>query len=333
MVNPPSTAIPGAIFGAIPGRRRVLTGALAAGLLAPFALPRRARAAGGTARIGIQKSSSLIIVREQGKLDAALKSAGVAVTWTEFPGGPQMLEALNVGAIDFGTVGEAPPIFAQAAGAPLLYVGAQPSAPHAEAILVPEGSPIQTLAQLKGKRVALNKGSNVHYLLVSALASVGLKPADIQPVYLPPADARAAFEQGAVDAWAIWNPFLAAACAATKARVLADATGLAPNREFVLASRALATAHPEVVHAILDELNRADEWARANQPDAAKIMAPGMGLPLPIVETMLSQKGYGAAPLTPEIVRDQQRIADTFNQLGLVPVKVDVASAVWAPAS
>src|SRR4029450_9547200 len=88
--------------------------------------------------------------------------------------------------------GEAPPIFAQAAGAPLLYVAHEPPAPKGEAILVPKDSPIKSVADLKGKKIALNKGSNVHYLLVKALAKAGVQYSDIQAIFLTPADARAA---------------------------------------------------------------------------------------------------------------------------------------------
>jgi sulfonate transport system substrate-binding protein len=165
-------------------------------------------------------------------LEKALAPLGIKVQWTEFPGGPQLLEALNVGSIDFGNTGEAPPVFAQAAGAPLFYVGVEPPAPDGEAILVPAGSPIKTVAELKGKRVALNKGSNVHFLLVQALATANLTPADINSVFLAPADGRAAFESGSVDAWAIWDPFLAAAQAQTGGKVLVDGTNLAPNVQF-----------------------------------------------------------------------------------------------------
>src|SRR5690606_30312271 len=150
-------------------------------------------------------------LKSKGTLEDKLKGLGFKVTWTEFPAGPQMLEALNVGAIDFGNTGEAPPIFAQAAGAPLVYVAHEPPAPRGEAILVPKVSPIKTVADLKGKKVALNKGSNVHYLLVKALEKAGVKYSEIQTAFLAPADARAAFERGSVDAWVIWDPFQAAA--------------------------------------------------------------------------------------------------------------------------
>src|SRR3954468_7037851 len=181
-------------------------------------------------RIGYQKSASLLVLQKaQGTLEKRLAPQGVAVKWVEFPAGPQLLEGLNVGAIDVGFVGEAPPIFAQAAGARFVYVGNDPASPTTEALVVPKDSPLKSVADLKGRKVALNKGSNVHYLLVKALEKAGVKYSEIEPVFLAPADARAAFERGAVDAWVIWDPFQAAAEAATGARTLADGTGIVAN--------------------------------------------------------------------------------------------------------
>src|SRR5207245_3822792 len=131
-----------------------------------------------------------------------------------------------------GYVGEAPPIFAQAAGANFVYIGNDPAAPEAEAIVVAKDSPLKSVADLKGKKVALNKGSNVHYLLVKALEKAGLKYTDIQPVFLAPADALAAFTRGTVDAWVIWDPYEAAAEASTGAHILTDGTGLVANHQF-----------------------------------------------------------------------------------------------------
>jgi sulfonate transport system substrate-binding protein len=254
---------------------------------------------------------------------------GWTITWTEFPGGPQLLEALNVGAIDFGTTGEAPPIFAQAAGAPLLYVGYEPPAPAGEAILVPGDSSVATVADLKGRKVALNKGSNVHYLLVKALEAAGVAYADIEPVYLPPADARAAFERGSVDAWVIWDPFLAAAQAATGARTLADGTGLVKNHQFYLASQSFAAREPAVVQAILADLDEIDRWAGGNTREVATLLAPRMGIPEFVLQTALERMGYGVRSLDEGVVAEQQRIADAFHALGLLPKPITVKDAVW----
>eukprot|EP01031_Cornospumella_fuschlensis_P051034 gene51034-62414_t len=196
-------------------------------------------------RIGYQKSAAnLVIIKQLGWL--AQRLPGTKVGWIEFPAGPQLLEALNAGAIDFGNTGEAPPIFAQAAGAPLRYVGYEPAAPTGEAILVPKDSPLKSVADLKGKTVALNKGSNVQYFLVKLLEKNGLKYGDVQSVFLAPADARAAFEKGAVDAWIIWDPFLAAAQKTLDARLLADAKGVVNNRAYYFTSRDFATRHAEI---------------------------------------------------------------------------------------
>lgn len=186
---------------------RWLAALLCAALLWPAAQAQDAK----TLRIGFQKYGTLTIVRALGDLDKRLAAQGITVKWTEFPAGPQLLEGLNVGSIDFGTVGEAPPVFAQAAGAALVYVGNEPPSPTSEAILVPKDSPIKRVADLKGKKVALNKGSNVHYLLFKQLERAGVPYADVNVAYLTPADARAAFERGSVDAWVIWDPFQAAA--------------------------------------------------------------------------------------------------------------------------
>jgi sulfonate transport system substrate-binding protein len=301
-----------------------------AGLAAPglcMSLP--ALADDKVLRIGIQKYGSLVLLKERGTLEERLGGLGWRVTWTEFPAGPQLLEALNVGAIDFGTTGEAPPIFAQAAGADLLYVGHEPPAPAGEAILVHADSAIAGVKDLKGRKVALNKGSNVHYLLVRALEAAGLAYGDIEPVYLPPADARAAFERGAVDTWVIWDPFLAAAQAATGARTLIDGAGLVSNHQFYLAARPFAEAQAALVRAILEDLAAVDRWAAANTAEAAALFGPRLGIPAPVLEVALARMGYGVQPLGEVVVAEQQRIADTFHRIGLLPKPINVRDAVW----
>jgi len=286
-----------------------------------------------TIRIGFQKYGTLVLLKAKGTLDERLRALGWNVEWTEFPGGPQLLEALNVGAIDYGTTGEAPPIFAQAAGAPLVYVGYEPPAPKGEAILVPKDSPIQTVADLKGKNVALNKGSNVHYLLVKALEKAGLQYSDIKTSFLPPADARAAFEKGAVDAWVIWDPFLAAAEAATGARQLADGTDIVFNHQFYLSSKSFADAHPDIIKVAFDALGEVDQWVKASPADVAAQFSPALGIPAPVLEVAVSRQAYGIKPIDDDVVAKQQKIADTFFALGLIPKAIRIADAVKAPQS
>jgi len=283
-----------------------------------------------TLRIGFQKYGTLTILKALGTLDKALAAQGIVVKWTEFPAGPQLLEGLNVGSIDFGTVGEAPPIFAQAAGAPLVYVGNEPPAPDSEAILVPKDSPVRSVADLKGRKVALNKGSNVHYLLVKLLEQAGVAYRDVNVAYLTPADARAAFERGAVDAWVIWDPFQAAAELQLGARVLADGKGVVNNYQFFLASRAYADRHPQVIRTVLEEIRKGDLWARENPTQAVDLLQPVLGLERPIVELAARRLAYGVQPVTREVLAHQQDIADAFHALKLIPRKLEVSQA--APA-
>jgi sulfonate transport system substrate-binding protein len=231
--------------------------------------------------------------------------------------------------VDIGTVGETPPIFAQAAGVDFVYVANEPPAPHAEAIVVPKDSKINSVAALRGKKIALNKGSNVHFLLVEALRKSNLAWSDIQPVYLAPADARAAFVQGSVDAWAIWDPYLAAVERQTGARQLADASGIVRNVQYYLATRKIATAQPQIVHALLDELNQVDAYARANVSAVAAQLSPLVGLDAATLETALGRTSYGVQPIEPATLAYQQQIADTFSELKLIPRKLDVTEARW----
>lgn len=287
-----------------------------------------------TLRIGYQKYGTLVLLKANGSLEKRLAAKGIDVKWTEFPGGPQLLEGLNVGSIDFGTTGETPPVFAQAAGADLLYVAYEPPAPTSEAILVPKDSPLKSVAELKGKKVALNKGSNVHYLLVRALEEAGLKYSDIQPVYLPPADARAAFERGSVDAWVIWDPFQAAAEQQLHARTLVDGKGLVSNHQFYLATRPYAEKHPEVIEALVEEIRAIGEWVKANNDEATAQVAPLLGLSADITRLAVQRQSYGAQLITPQVIEAQQKIADTFTALKLIPKKLNISEVIWhAPAT
>jgi sulfonate transport system substrate-binding protein len=284
-------------------------------------------------RIGYQKYGTLIILKARGSLEKRLAPLNVDVRWIEFPAGPQLLEGLNVGSIDFGTVGEAPPIFAQAAGANLVYVGNEPPAPASEALIVPRDSPVKTVRDLKGKRIALNKGSNVHYLLVKVLEANGLKYSDVEPVFLPPADARAAFERGSVDAWVIWDPFLAAAEKQIGARIVADGRGVTSNHQFYLAARPYAERRADIVNIVLEEIGKIDEWSRQNPKEVSAILAPAVGIEPAAVDLALSRYAYGVAPISPFVIGEQQKIADTFFDLKLIPKSVAIKDVVWQPKS
>jgi len=300
-------------------RRNVL--GLTAGLLAAPAIGRAAT----TVRIGYQKNGSLVIVRQQRRLEAA----GLVPDYVEFTSGPPLLEALNAGAVDFGGTGDTPPIFAQAAGSTLVYVGAQPVIGASEAILVREGGPVKTLADLRGRRLAFTKGSSAHNFALKALAKVGLTPADIEQVNLQPPDAAAAFRTGAIDAWSIWDPFFAVAEAEPGTQVLTTAEGVAPTNSFFLASRTLAEKQPDTVLKLLHTINEAAVWARDNPEPLAQVLSQVTGVPIGPERVAAPRGVYSVQPLDEHIIAQQQEIADTFAALRIIPARIDIRSAVW----
>lgn len=310
----------------------------AAGALGSLTHSANARAADAplTLRIGYQKSSTLIVLaKTRGTLAKALAPHNVTLTWHEFTSGLPLLEALNVGSIDFSAdVADTVPVFAQAAGARIAYVARETPSPDAEAILAPQHSPIRSLADLKGKRVAVTKGAGVHYLLIAALQSVGLRFSDVQPAYLTPADARAAFASGNVDAWVTWDPFFASVEQQDKVRVLSTARGLAGYQRYYLATPAFARDHDAVLRAVYQTLRETGQWVRTNPREAAAQLAPVWGLDAAIVEAANRRRSYDVQPVVREAIAEQQRIADVFTQAGLLPKRIDAADAtLWrAPA-
>jgi aliphatic sulfonates family ABC transporter substrate-binding protein len=283
-----------------------------------------------TLRIGYQKNGALVILKQQRQLETELGPRGIAVQWVEFQSGPPLLEALNAGGIDFGATGDTPPVFAQAAGVPFVYVGAQPVSGRNAAVLVRKDGPIASIADLRGLRVAVTKGSSAHYQLVRTLHGAGLSLSDIQPVYLQPADAAAAFRAGGVAAWTIWDPFYAIAEHDPGTRVLTDGT-IAPSNGFFLARRDYAEHYPAVIVTVLRAANGAAAWSEAHQDDLARIMAEVTGVDVESQRVAAARGTYRVDFLNDGVIRTQQGVADTFHALGVIPAAIDVRVAVWLP--
>jgi sulfonate transport system substrate-binding protein len=319
--------------GQFPATRRRVLALLGATMgSATLVAGTQARAAGAELRIGYQKSSvNLMVVRERKLLDSRLP--GTAVKWVEFPAGPQILEALSVGSLDVGFTGDTPPVFAQAAGKDIWYVGLEPPKPANSAILVPSDSTLRTLVDLKGRRIGFQKGSSAHYLVVRALDKAGLQWTDITPLYLTPSDARAAFEKGALDAWGIWDPYYAAAEVDGRARVLSTGQGLSSNNSFYLGSKAL-TQQPALLKGLFAALTEADAWTKANLPQTAKFLSDATGVPLAGTIRFLARRTSGPVTVLKSAdIADQQRVADAFSRIGLIPKPLRVADAVWQPGA
>jgi len=309
-------------------RTHLIAFGLAVGLLgAPLA------DAATPVRIGYQKSSTLIsLLKSQGSLEQALAKQDIQISWHEFPNGQPLLEALNVGNIDLSAdVADTVPVFAQAAGAQLTYFAQEAPSPGAQAIIVRDDSPLHSVAELKGKKIAVTKAAGSHYLLLAALARAGLKFSDIEPAYLTPADGRAAFENRKVDAWVTWEPFLSGAQQQLPTRTLADGTALADYQRYYLTSTGFAKAHPEVLAVVFAELVKTGEWLRANPADAAKVLGPLWGnLDPAIVQQANARRSYEVRKVQPGSLQEQQKIADVFFAEGLLPKRVDVLDvAIW----
>jgi sulfonate transport system substrate-binding protein len=286
-------------------------------------------------RIGYQKSSTLTaILKANGELEKALAPLGVRVSWHEFTSGLPLLEAINTGNVDFGAdVADTVPLFAQAAGAKLAYVAEESASPSAQAILVAAESPIKTLADLKGRKVAVTKGAGSHFLLLAALAKSGLSFKDISPAYLTPADGRAAFIGGNVDAWVAWDPFLTSAQRQSRTRILSDGSnGLASYKRYYLSSAAYADRRGDVLNVIFGKLDDTGQWVKAHPKDAATLLAGLWGIDAPTVEEANSHRSYRVGVVTSPGLSEQQRIADAFFAEGLLPVKVNAGDArIWTP--
>jgi sulfonate transport system substrate-binding protein len=286
-------------------------------------------------RIGYQKSSTLTaILKTNGELEKALAALGVRVSWHEFTSGLPLLEAINTGNVDFGAdVADTVPLFAQAAGAKLAYVAEESASPSAQAILVAADSPIKTLADLKGRKVAVTKGAGSHFLLLAALAKSGLSFKDISPAYLTPADGRAAFIGGNVDAWVAWDPFLTSAQRQSNARILSDGgNGLASYKRYYLSSAAYADRRGDVLNVIFGKLDETGKWVKAHPKEAATLLAGLWGIDVPTVEEANSHRSYSVGVVTAAGLSEQQTIAGAFFAEGLLPIKVNAGDAkIWTP--
>jgi sulfonate transport system substrate-binding protein len=305
-------------------RRKLGLSLAYASLVAACAPPRRRPR---TLRIGYQKNGVLLCAKSRGLIDKALP--GTTVEWSLFPSGPPMLEAMSAGAVDFGATGDTPPIFAQAASAPLVYAAYQPLTGVGEGVVTPPGSPLTTGKDLKGKRIAVTKGSSAHLLLIRALRSAGLSWGDVTPVFLTPSDAASAFGSGSIDAWSIWDPYLALAQRDQKARVLVSGAVLPQTDAFYLASAKLAHDSPDLLRDFLDALRVEAAWGQAHQDEMVKIISDANHLPADVVLTSLRRGPLAVEPMTAAAVARQQAGADTFADLHIIPAHIDIASVVW----
>ncbi len=302
-------------FGSLAGARR----ASAAPILRPLTF-------------SYQRSSALFIVlMANGELARRLAPAGYRPQFAEFE---RILDAMSADAVTFhGDVADSVPIFAEAAGAPLSYYAMEQGSPAAEALIVAAASPIRDVAGLRGRSVAVSKGSGAHYMLLGLLRRAGLRLADVRISFFEASDGSAAFASGAVDAWATWDPFLAITEARMAVRVLGDGSGITSYNRYYMVDAAFARANPHVVAIVFDALRDASASIRADPAASAALLSPLWGhASVALVERIDRRRGYRVGPVTPAAIDEQQRIADTFVAAGLIPDAIHVdAMPVWHP--
>jgi sulfonate transport system substrate-binding protein len=306
---------------------KLSVGAASAAVVLPQA---RAEAGVKEIRIGYQKNGVLVITRQQAALEKHFASQGIEVKWVEFSSGPPMLEAMNVGSVDYGAVGDSPPVFAQAAGAAIVYAAGQPIT-NGQGILVPQNSPIKNVADLKGKRVGFTKGSSAHNIVVQTLEKAGLTYADITPVYLTPPDAGPAFANGSIEAWAIWDPYFAIGESKQNGRILVSAHEITKSNSFYIANRNFANNHGPVLQQIIDVTTATAKWAEAHRDEVARSLSAVTSIPLDIQTIAANRASFNVGLVTDDIIATQQGVADRFYKLGLIPRPVVVRDAVWRP--
>lgn len=310
-------------------KRRLLLQGLAAGSIlaqSPLSLASEER----TVRVGYQKFNTLNILKGSGNLESALQPLGWKVKWFEFAAGPQLTEALGAEAIDFGHAADTPSAFANAAGTNAVYLAAEQPYPKGIGIFVAHDSPIRSIKELKGKKIALGRGWNVQYLLVRALEEAGLNYTDITPVYVSSAaDVRAVFQSGNVDAATLWDPFLAGQQIATSPRILRDGTGLTNNRTFHLGNPKFVDQNKNIVRALFAELKKTNAWTQSHPQETADLLAPQLGVDAKVLRLATERRNYTTVAIDAGIINEQQQIVEAFYKLNLIKARVQVKDKVY----
>lgn len=279
-----------------------------------------------TLRVADQKGGSRSLLTAAGLLD----DVPYKIEWSTFTSGPPLLEAISAGAADVGRVGNTPPIFAAAAKAKLSVVSSSQGSVKGDAILVPEDSPLRTVADLRGRTIGVAKGSSAHGQILLNLRRSGLSTQDVKVSYLQPADAYGAFKQKRIDAWAVWDPYTSQAVLEADARVLADGTGFANGYTFIAAgTEALADAG--LNSAIRDYVTRhakAELWADGHRDEWAAVWAKETGLDLAVARAAVAAGPDRPVPLDDTVIVSEQELADAFTDGRVLPGRVDFAAFV-----
>lgn len=279
-------------------------------------------------RVGDQRGNARALMEAAGVLDGL----PYRLEWSEFAAAAPLLEALNAGAIDAGGVGDAPFTFAAAAGVPVRAFLAFRNRQDGLAILVRPDAPIRTVPDLKGQRIATNRGSIGHQIVLAALEEAGLPTDSVRFHFLPPADAKLALASGAVDAWATWEPYTSAAELAGLVRVVRDGNGVTPGLSFAVASETALTSKRALLADYATRLAQARAWALKDPAPYAAVWSKLIGLPEAVPLRWFGRAQYRAVPIDATVIADEQRIIDLYVRAGLIPkARAPRAEAILDP--
>ncbi|MDZ8086122.1 MAG: aliphatic sulfonate ABC transporter substrate-binding protein [Nostoc sp. DedQUE12b] len=272
------------------------------------------------------------ITKSRQVLEKRLNPLGIQVQWAQFTAGPQLLEAINVGSLDVGAVGETPPIFAQATGIPfVLLANTIPGTGEGSAIVVREDSPIKTIADLKGKGIAFQRATASQYFVVKALQEGGLELKDVKHLNLIAPETRAALSRKSIDAAVLGDPHLAIFQKTEKVRIIRNAKGLSTQGGYWIAARSFVKENPEVIKILLEEVHKLGKWSKANTREVAEIVGRDTKLDLPTLETIVKRRRFGIRPITDKVIAGQQEISDLFYKQKFITKKINVKDVTLTP--
>lgn len=283
-----------------------------------------------TVTIGYQKADPVDIARQHGELIKKMKAKGYQVVFKEFSDGAALMTALKSGAIDYARVGDTPPVTAKAAGTDIALIAAGATKEYGSGILVGKNSQITNLKQLKGKTIAYQKGTAAQYLIIQALKKAGLSTNDVKLVNMDQSSASVAFAKGSVDAWVTWDPYTATAQVNQGAKLLTNGTGLAKNRDFLISTQNYAKTHIALSKLLTTYINDDMTWANNHHTQLIAMLSKTLKLSDAVIQKMVGRRTYAMALVKADssIVDEENQIANTFYQEGVVTEKVDMKTTL-----
>ena len=283
-----------------------------------------------TVTIGYQKADPVDIARQHGELIKKMKAKGYQVVFKEFSDGAALMTALKSGAIDYARVGDTPPVTAKAAGTDIALIAAGATKEYGSGILVGKNSQITNLKQLKGKTIAYQKGTAAQYLIIQALKKAGLSTNDVKLVNMDQSSASVAFAKGSVDAWVTWDPYTATAQVNQGAKLLTNGTGLAKNRDFLISTQNYAKTHTALSKLMTTYINDDMTWANNHHTQLIAMLSKTLKLSDAVIQKMVERRTYAMALVKADssIVDEENQIANTFYQEGVVTEKVDMKTTL-----